>query len=78
MNLGDKGAALTRGVPIQSFLTGHKIRVEISSSYAPVFNPNPNTGNPLATDTESRPAKQTIFHDRPRASYIALPVMPNT
>jgi putative CocE/NonD family hydrolase len=60
-----------------TFLPGHKIRVEISSSYAPVFNPNPNTGNPLATDTQSRPARQTIFHDRMRASYISLPVVPN-
>jgi len=59
------------------FLTGHRIRVEISSSYAPVFNANPNTGGPLATETESHPAKQTIFHDRLRASYIALPVMPS-
>ncbi len=60
-----------------TFLAGHKIRLEISSSYAPFFNPNSNTGNPVATDTESRPAKQTIFHDRAAASYVALPVMPN-
>jgi putative CocE/NonD family hydrolase len=60
-----------------TFLPGHQVRVEISSSYAPAFSPNPNTGNPIATDTESRPAKQSIFHDHGAASYVALPVMPN-
>jgi uncharacterized protein len=60
-----------------TFLPGHRIRVEISSSYAPTFNPNSNTGNPVATDTESRPAKQTIFHDGAEGSYVALPVMPD-
>ena len=60
-----------------TFLPGHQIRFEISSSYSPMFNPNSNTGNPVATDTESRPAKQTIFHNASAASYVALPVMPN-
>jgi putative CocE/NonD family hydrolase len=60
-----------------AFLPGHRIRVEISSSYAPMFNPNANTGNPVATDTESRAANQAIFHNRAAASYLALPVVPN-
>ena len=60
-----------------TFLTGHQIRVEISSSYFPTYSPNSNTGNPVATDTGSRPAKQTIFHDGARLSYISLPVMPH-
>jgi uncharacterized protein len=60
-----------------AFLPGHRIRVEISSSYAPVFNPNSNTGNPVATDTQSRLAQQTIFHDGSAGSYVDLPVMPN-
>ena len=60
-----------------TFLPGHQMRIEISSSYAPWFNPNSNTGNPVANDTDSHPAKQTIFHDRASPSYIALPVMPN-
>jgi putative CocE/NonD family hydrolase len=60
-----------------TFLPRHQIRIEISSSYSPYFNPNSNTGNPIATDKESRPAKQTIFHNRASPSYVALPVMPN-
>jgi putative CocE/NonD family hydrolase len=34
------------------FLEGHRIRLEISSSSYPNVNPNQNTGNPIATDTE--------------------------
>lgn len=56
------------------FLPGHRIRVEISSSAAPFFNPNQNTGNPIATDTEWRTANQTVFHDTARPSALLLPV----
>ena len=58
-----------------SFQTGHRIRLEISSSAAPEFNPNQNTGNPVATDTVWKVAHQTVYHDRTRASAITLPVM---
>jgi putative CocE/NonD family hydrolase len=57
------------------FEPGHRIRLEISSSAAPSYNPNQNTGNPVATDTEWKVAKQTIYHDRSRASSLTLPVM---
>jgi len=60
-----------------TFLPGHQIRVEISSSYAPYINPNSNTGQPVATDTERKIAHQTIHHDARHASYIALPILPN-
>jgi putative CocE/NonD family hydrolase len=58
-----------------SFAPGHRIRLEISSSAAPSYSPNQNTGNPVATDTEWKVAHQTIYHDRTRASSITLPVM---
>lgn len=57
------------------FRAGHRIRLEISSSAAPYFNPNQNTGNPVATDTAWKVAHQTIYHDRARASSITLPVV---
>jgi uncharacterized protein len=57
------------------FQPGHRIRLEISSSAAPAYTPNQNTGNPVATDTEWKTAHQTIYHDRARASSITLPVM---
>jgi hypothetical protein len=59
-----------------SFEPGHRIRLEISSSSAPGYTPNQNTGNPVATDTEWKVAHQTIYHDRARPSSIMLPVMP--
>ena len=58
-----------------SFERGHRIRLEISSSAAPLYNPNQNTGNPVATDTVWKVANQTIFHDRARASFLSLPVL---
>lgn len=59
-----------------SFEPGHRIRVEISSSAAPTYNPNQNTGNPVATDTEWRTATQTIYHDAEHPSALVLPVLP--
>jgi putative CocE/NonD family hydrolase len=58
-----------------TFLPGHRVRIEISSSWFPVQYPNPNTGNPIATDTESRVAHQTVFHDRRQPSHVLLPVV---
>jgi len=57
------------------FKAGHRIRLEITSSAAPYYNPNQNTGNPVATDTEWKVANQTIHHDRARPSAVTLPVM---
>jgi putative CocE/NonD family hydrolase len=58
-----------------TFLAGHRIRVEISSSAAPHFAPNSNTGKPIATDTTFRIAKNTVYHDGTRASHVVLPVL---
>ena len=58
------------------FKTGHRIRVEISSSNFPRFDRNTNTGNIIAADTELKPALQTVFHDQQQASYISLQIVP--
>ena len=59
-----------------TFLPGHRIRVRITSSFYPWVFPNPNTGNPIATDTHApRHARQTVFHDGQRPSRLLLPVM---
>jgi putative CocE/NonD family hydrolase len=58
-----------------TFLPRHRIRIEVSSSAAPHFAPNSNTGLPIATDTTFRVARNTIYHDRARASHLALPVV---
>jgi len=58
------------------FKTGHRIRVDISSSNFPRFDRNPNTGNRINTDRELRSAEQRIFHDSKYPSHILLPVIP--
>lgn len=58
-----------------TFLAGHRIRLEITSSAFPFCNPNQNTGNPVATDTEWKIAHQKVFHDSLRPSRIILPVV---
>jgi putative CocE/NonD family hydrolase len=58
-----------------AFLPGHRIRIEISSSASPMFNPNQNTGNPIATDTEWKTANQKILHDKAHPSALVLPVV---
>jgi len=58
------------------FKAGHRIRLEVSSSNFPRFDRNPNTGHELFTDAETRPALQTIMHERGFASHLILPVIP--
>ena len=59
-----------------TFLAGHRIRVEISSSNFPRFDRNPNTGGPIGMSRETRPARQVIVHDAEHPSHILLPVIP--
>jgi putative CocE/NonD family hydrolase len=64
------------GVTSNVFLKGHRIRLEISSSNFPRFDRNPNTGRPVADETQLRQASQTVYHDRTRNSYVLLPIVP--
>ena len=56
-------------------LAGHRLRLEISSSAAPIYDLNPNTGRPVATEVETRPARNSVFHDHTRPSRLVLPVV---
>jgi len=60
-----------------TFLAGHRIRLLVTSSSFPRFDRNTNTGNALGTDgpDDLRAARQTVFHDRARASHLLLPVI---
>jgi hypothetical protein len=58
------------------FLSGHKLRVEISSSNFPRFDRNPNTGADFGKSAEIIKATQTIYHDMEHPSHILLPVIP--
>tara|TARA_R110002111_G_scaffold1157_1_gene8153 strand:- start:7015 stop:8847 length:1833 start_codon:yes stop_codon:yes gene_type:complete len=59
------------------FARGHRIRIEISSSYYPYYLRNPNTGEDnIGLATKFQIAKQKIFHDAAMPSHIVLPVIP--
>jgi putative CocE/NonD family hydrolase len=67
---------ITLGNTSNLFKAGHRIRVEIASSYFPRYDRNLNTGNPIGQDTEIKTATQTVYHEREYASYILLPIIP--
>jgi hypothetical protein len=56
------------------FNKGHRIRVAVSSSNAPRFDPNPNTGGPFRADDPTRIATNTIHVSSEHPSQILLPV----
>ncbi|MEO1997365.1 MAG: CocE/NonD family hydrolase [Planctomycetaceae bacterium] len=60
----------------QIFNTGHRIRVTIASTGAPLYEPNPQTGKPLTIDFPADAAKavNTIHHNRRFASRIFAPL----
>jgi putative CocE/NonD family hydrolase len=58
------------------FGKGHRIRVYITSSKAPHYDPNPNTGTEIATEKNLVPATNVIYHDSSHPSKLILPVIP--
>jgi len=56
------------------FLSGHRIRLLISSSAHPRWARHTNTSNPL-TDTVTCVAEQTIYHDPQHPSALILPLV---
>lgn len=56
------------------FNKGHKIRVAVSSSNAPRFEPNPNTGRAWLSSGTTRVATNTLHLSRQHPSHIILPV----
>jgi putative CocE/NonD family hydrolase len=65
------------GVTSNVFRAGHRLRIDISSSNFPRFDRNPNTGRPVADETELRNALQVVYHDRQHPSHVLLPVIPH-
>ena len=55
------------------FQEGHRIRLDVSSSNFPKFDRNPNTGRLIATETQFRTARQSVFHGGSRPSRLVLP-----
>lgn len=83
----DKQALLTPGGPAVKlawhigwtsiiFNRGHRIRVTIASTGAPLYEPNNQTGGAQTLDwsREAQPAINTIWHDREHPSRVVAPV----
>ena len=58
------------------FLPGHRVRVEVTSSWFPEYDRNTNSGaENNFLDADVVVATNRVFHDRGRASHITLPVV---
>ena len=60
------------------FRRGHRIMVQVQSTWFPVIDRNPQRFVPnifAAADTDFRPATQRIYRSGNQASHIALPVV---
>ena len=59
-----------------TFLPQHRVRLAITSSFYPWLSANPNTGDPIGTDTQSPlVANQTVLYTLDRPSLIRLMVI---
>ena len=56
------------------FSAGHSIRFDISSSNAPRFDVNNNTGGELGAPIGGLTARNTLYHDRQRPSFLELSI----
>jgi putative CocE/NonD family hydrolase len=80
----DKEKALEPGavveIPVDLWSTslvfnkGHRIRVAVSSSNAPRFEPNANTGEPHPVKGKTRVAANTVHLSAAHPSHVLLPV----
>ncbi|MFO0925871.1 MAG: CocE/NonD family hydrolase [Gemmataceae bacterium] len=62
------------------FLPGHRIMVQVQSSWFPLYDRNPQTFVPnlfWAKPGDYRKATQRIYHASERASFLGLPVVPS-
>lgn len=57
------------------FAKGHRIRLDITSSNFPHFEPNPNTGAAIGVRSEPRIARNTVHFSRKYQSGLELPVV---
>ncbi len=60
------------------FLPGHRVMVQVQSSWFPLYDRNPQTFVPnifFAKPADYRPATQRIYHAPGQASFVELPVV---
>lgn len=66
--------SLDLGSTATVFQSGHRIRLEVSSSNFPHYARNLNNGRFDGSDRSARQAEQTVLHTQQRASRLELPV----
>jgi hypothetical protein len=66
---------LDRMLTSNTFLKGHRIRVQISGAFYPHFSRNLQTGESEIYSAEMKVGQLTILHDGEHASRIVLPVV---
>ena len=61
----------------QIFNKGHRIRVTVASTGAPLYEPNPQNGKPATIEfpEDAVTATNTIHHNRQYSSHILAPVV---
>jgi len=67
---------LNRMLTSNTFLAGHRIRVQISGAFFPHFSRNLQTGNSEIKSSRTFPCMVKIFHSKKHPSRIVLPVIP--
>ena len=68
--------SIDAGVTSYVFATGHRIRLEVSSSNFPRFDRSLNSVRPNADEMKIGKARQTVFHEHGYPSAIILPIIP--
>ena len=58
------------------FRQGHRLRIQISTTFYPWFSRNLHSGDSEVFSDNIQPARITIYHDRRRPSKIIIPVVP--
>jgi predicted acyl esterase len=56
----------------QQYETGHRVRLEVTSSAFPSAAPNYNTGGSMWEENDSIIATQTVFHSKKYPSHLIL------
>jgi hypothetical protein len=64
------------GATSNVFLSGHRLRLEVSSSNFPRYDRNLNSGEDQESGTRILQATNTVYHDAKHPSAIVLPVVP--
>lgn len=59
-----------------TFMRGHRLRLEVTSSAFPRYDRNLNTGGPIATGTTTEVATNTVYHQDGQESHLVLPIVP--